>query len=76
MHQKMITTADIKISVLVDKNDGPQALRAVHRAFGLETLKEGQIQGEKAGWSPMKTVGKKDIAGWCRCFPHGGYFGQ
>jgi aspartate kinase len=32
---KMITTGDIKISVLVDKNDGVKALRAVHQAFQL-----------------------------------------
>jgi aspartate kinase len=32
---KMITTGDIKISVLVDRADGVHALRAVHRAFEL-----------------------------------------
>jgi aspartate kinase len=32
---KMITTGDIKISVLVDKADGARALRAVHQAFRL-----------------------------------------
>jgi aspartate kinase len=32
---KMITTGDIKISVLVDKADGARALRAVHQAFKL-----------------------------------------
>src|SRR5207245_7914197 len=31
----MITTGDIKISVLVDKADGTRALRAVHQAFNL-----------------------------------------
>ena len=30
---KMITTGDIKISVLVDRADGVRALRAVHQAF-------------------------------------------
>jgi aspartate kinase len=34
----MITTGDIKISVLVDKADGGRALRAVHHAFGLHEL--------------------------------------
>ncbi len=63
VHLKMITTADIKISVLVDKNDGPKALRAVHRAFGLEAVKPSHVQNQKAGWSPLKTTGKKDIAG-------------
>ena len=33
---KMITTGDIKISVLVDKPDGVRALRAVHQAFQLD----------------------------------------
>ena len=33
---RMITTGDIKISVLVDKQDGLRALRAVHQAFSLE----------------------------------------
>ncbi|MDW8224080.1 MAG: aspartate kinase [Gemmatales bacterium] len=32
---KAVTTGDIKISALVDKADGPRALRAVHQAFGL-----------------------------------------
>jgi aspartate kinase len=35
VNMKMITTGDIKISVLVDKADGVKALQAVHRAFGL-----------------------------------------
>ncbi len=35
INMKMITTGDIKISVLVDKADGARALRAVHQAFGL-----------------------------------------
>ncbi len=38
---KMITTADIKISVLVDRADGLQALRAVHRAFQLHVPRPG-----------------------------------
>src|SRR5262249_39674054 len=32
---KMITTGDIKISVLVDRADGSRALKAVHSAFDL-----------------------------------------
>jgi aspartate kinase len=32
---QMITTSEIKISVLVDRQDGLKALRAVHSAFGL-----------------------------------------
>ena len=38
---KMITTGDIKISVLVDKTDGVRALRAVHQAFCLHELRPG-----------------------------------
>ncbi len=38
---KMITTADIKISVLVDKADGVRALRAVHQAFRLHEPRPG-----------------------------------
>ena len=34
---RMITTGDIKISVLVDKLDGVRALRVVHQAFELGT---------------------------------------
>src|SRR5262249_17732070 len=35
VNMKMITTGDIKISVLVDRADGVKALRAVHQAFAL-----------------------------------------
>jgi aspartate kinase len=38
---KMITTGDIKISVLVNKVDGTRALRAVHQAFGLHEPRPG-----------------------------------
>src|SRR5206468_10225179 len=38
---KMITTGDIKISVLVDKADGVKALRAVHQAFELHEPRPG-----------------------------------
>ena len=38
---KMITTGDIKISVLVDKVDGVKALRAVHQAFELDRPRPG-----------------------------------
>src|SRR5262249_2614618 len=38
---KMITTGDIKISVLVDKVDGTRALRAVHQAFRLPEPRPG-----------------------------------
>src|SRR5262249_14503747 len=38
---KMITTADIKISVLVDRADGLRALRAGHQAFNLAAPRPG-----------------------------------
>ena len=38
---KMITTGDIKISVLVDKSNGTKALRAVHQAFQLDKPRAG-----------------------------------
>jgi aspartate kinase len=34
-----ITTSEIKISCIIDKNDGPQALKVVHDAFELERAK-------------------------------------
>lgn len=41
VNMRMITTGDIKISVLVDKADGTKALRAVHQAFQLENPRPG-----------------------------------
>jgi aspartate kinase len=41
VNMKMITTSDIKISVLVDRDEGIQALRAVHQAFGLHDPRPG-----------------------------------
>ncbi|MBI1831948.1 MAG: aspartate kinase [Planctomycetes bacterium] len=38
---KMITTGDIKISVLVGKEQGVEALRVVHQAFGLDKPRIG-----------------------------------
>jgi len=37
----MISTSEIKISVLVDRAQGPTALRAVHQAFGLDKAPGG-----------------------------------
>jgi aspartate kinase len=41
VNMKVITTGDIKISVLVDKADGIKALRAVHQAFKLHEPRAG-----------------------------------
>jgi aspartate kinase len=51
VNMKMITTGDIKISVLVDKADGVRALKAVHAAFGLEKPRPGagEATGEDLG---------------------------
>ncbi len=38
---RMITTGDIKISVLVEKKDAVRALRSVHQAFGLHQPRVG-----------------------------------
>jgi aspartate kinase len=38
---KMVTTGDIKISVLVDRSEGVRALRAVHQAFALHQPRPG-----------------------------------
>ena len=38
---RMITTGDIKISVLVDRPDGTRALRAIHRVFRLSEPRLG-----------------------------------
>src|SRR5262249_39334628 len=46
-NMKMITTGDIKISVLVDRADGVKALKAVHAAFSLEKARPGA--GEATG---------------------------
>ena len=54
---KMITTSDIKISVLVDRNDGLNALRAVHQAFALEQPRPGagtSIDAEAAWEMPHR----------------------
>jgi aspartate kinase len=41
INMKMITTADIKVSVLLDRKDGEEALRAVHQAFQLADARPG-----------------------------------
>jgi aspartate kinase len=51
---KMITTGDIKISVLVDKADGPRALRAVHHAFQLHEPRPGAGLPGPAGPSSFR----------------------
>ncbi|MEI6255148.1 MAG: aspartate kinase [Planctomycetota bacterium] len=67
---RMITTSEIKISVLVDKKDGPAAVQAVHKAFGLEQEKPGDAADiaatHLAKSSPLDVVcrldGMEDLA--------------
>ena len=64
VNMKMITTGDIKISVLVDKADGVRALKAVHQSFGLEKARPGTGE-EIAGATEYqtKTIIRQDAAG-------------
>jgi aspartate kinase len=67
---RMITTSEIKISVLVDKSDAQAAVQAVHRAFGLhaETAEgEADVTGSHlVKSSPLEVVrrleGMEDLA--------------
>jgi aspartate kinase len=54
INMKMITTGDIKISVLVDKADGVRALRAVHQAFELHKPRPGAGLGGQAVTSQFR----------------------
>jgi aspartate kinase len=51
INMPMITTGDIKISVLVEKADGVRALRAVHQAFGLDQPRRGAARSAGPGGS-------------------------
>ena len=65
VNMKMITTGDIKISVLVEKNDGVKALRAVHRAFRLEQPRPGSglpIGAEKLADPSFKKKGTDTLS--------------
>jgi aspartate kinase len=60
---KMITTSEIKISVLVDRADGIKALRAVHEAFGLHQPRPNGPQTYLAGLDSEKgMVGAPELA--------------
>jgi len=48
----MITTSEIKISALVDRREGPAAVKAVHKAFRLEAAGAG---GDAAPARPTKS---------------------
>src|SRR5262249_29547732 len=57
---KMITTGDIKISVLVDRADGVRALRAVHQAFALHEARPGA--GRPPGSGTLSGLRKRPAA--------------
>ncbi len=64
---QMITTSDIKISVLVERSQATQALRVVHRAFGLDT----PVDGAPAPFVPSVRRRQPQTHeliddGWCR----------
>jgi aspartate kinase len=54
INMKMITTGDIKISVLVHKADGTRALQAVHQAFRLHESRPGAGLPGPTARSPFK----------------------
>ena len=43
---KMISTSEIKISCLVDKNNAQQAVNALHKAFELECNEIAEVKGD------------------------------
>lgn len=64
----MITTSEIKISALVDRREGPAAVKAVHRAFRLESAggDGGAAPVQPTKSSPLEVVrrleGMEDLA--------------
>lgn len=52
INMRMITTGDIKISVLVDRPNGSRALRAIHKAFGLHQPRPGAGRPVPDGQGP------------------------
>lgn len=70
INMKMITTGDIKISVLVDRSQGVEALRAVHLAFGLDEPRPGAglplpqrpEPAARPGAGPTVVLAEKELA--------------
>ncbi len=52
---QMISTSEIKISVLVTRSQGAQALRTVHQAFGLESPAPAPVDSFQHGMDLGKT---------------------
>src|SRR5262249_42763090 len=59
VNMKMITTGDIKISVLVERGEGIDALRAVHQAFQLHEPRPG---AGLPGTARPSSFGKRPVA--------------
>ena len=57
---RMITTSEIKISVLVDRGSAVPALRALHRAFGLDEIPLDMRSNFAPKRSPKTIVPKAD----------------
>ncbi len=60
---QMITTSEIKISVLVDRTEGARALRAVHKAFDLDRPTSdlpGPFTPSRRANRPIPTTGNGD----------------
>jgi aspartate kinase len=69
VNMKMITTGDIKISVLIDRADGVRALRAVHQAFRLAEARPGAGRPEAGAtefrrrpYDPGRHAAPRDLA--------------
>lgn len=63
----MITTSDIKISVLVNKDSGQDALRAVHEMFGLHISPQEKSQNGSVATAvviPKEKMREKEIPGF------------
>ena len=64
----MITTSEIKISALVDRREGPAAVKAVHKAFRLDSVGagDGAVPARPTKSSPLDVVrrleGMEDLA--------------
>ena len=52
---RMITTSEIKISVLIDRADGAKAVKATHAAFGLEVPERDTFESTGQGVAPAKS---------------------
>jgi aspartate kinase len=59
---QMITTSEIKISVLVDREQGPAALRTVHQAFELQKPPANAVTEVSTGSHSAHAVASPDAA--------------